>query len=351
MFIGNNKQNHRSITNTCIFVRLIIVTAVVTILAGCAVPQRAGRGSQFTLTEPKTNKRYFLYLPVGYNPTRRWPVVLTLHGMKPFDSSDAQIREWQSTADEFGLIVIAPDLWNSDIFMQYPLRKITGSVQKDIDAVMDILDYVLDHTAADRSRVMATSWSSGGYLLHYIVNHYPDRFAALSARGSCFNPDILEIRNARRMASRNFPVMIFYGQNDFSGVRGESQNAIRWYKSLGFKVTSGMVPGLGHERRPRIAAEFFAKSAGLTGKIKIVSSAMVGIAPLLVNLSVQLPHPMEPDHLSYLWTLDGKSLGTAARVYTSIPNPGVHDVQVTITDRNGKKLTSREQITVLPSRS
>jgi len=330
---------------------LAVTVAFLAGVCGCAVPQPAGKGTQFSLTEPKSKRAYYLYVPAGYDPSRRWPVVLTLHGMKPFDSAAAQIREWQSTADRYGLIVVAPDLLNSDLLMPYPIRNINSGVRKDVREVMAILDYVLDHTAADRNRVMATSWSSGGYLLHLIVNTYPDRFAALCARGSCFNSEILKLRNARKLANRNFPVMIFYGQNDLPGVRRESQQAVKWYRSLGFDVRTAVVRGLGHERRPDMAAEFFAKATGLTGKARIVSSATIGIAPLLVNLSVQLPHRIDKSKLSYLWTIGGKPLGTSARVFTSIRTPGVHDVQVTITDQNGRKMTASQQITVLPSKS
>jgi len=48
--------------------------------------------------------------------------VVTFHGMRPWDNSKPQVREWEQEADRYGFIVVAPDLRTSDTFMQYPLR-------------------------------------------------------------------------------------------------------------------------------------------------------------------------------------------------------------------------------------
>lgn len=159
-------------------------------ICACAVPQPAGKGSQFLMQEPEEKRPYYLYLPSGYTPKKSWPLVLTLHGMKPFDSAPAQAKEWQSAADQYGMVVVAPVLLNSDLFMQYPLKDISQGVRKDEQEVVAILNYVISHCNIDKSRIFATSWSSGGYLLHYIVNRHPDLFAGLCSRGSCFSADI-----------------------------------------------------------------------------------------------------------------------------------------------------------------
>ena len=205
-----------------------------------------------------------------------------------------------------------------------------------------------------RKRVLLTGWSSGGYLVHHIGNHYSERFVALCARGCSFNPNILDEEKARQMARNNFPVMISYDQADVPNITIASKWAIGWYTKMGFDLETMIVPqnisipvvSFVHYRHPDIAADFFMRVLGVKGALHIVGSAEEGEAPLPVNFSVQLPHHIEAQGLKYLWRLDGKELGTTPELYTTISKPGVHDVQVMVTERNGRTLTVSRQITV-----
>ncbi len=335
-------------------VRLGIVLILAVLLSGCPVPQKPGTGDQYSLTERQTGRKFYLYMPNGYTEDKSWPLVVTIHGWDPFDSAKSQIEEWQSTADQYGLIVIAPEVINSGARMKFRLDAITPSAQTDIDAIMAMMDYVFTHTTADPQRVLLTGWSAGAYLVHHIGNHYSERFVALCTRSGSFNSKILDDEKARQMAKNNFPVMIFYDQNDMLNILIESTLAIRWYKQRGFNLETMVVPQnvlipvvpVIHDRHPEIAADFFMRVLGVKGVLHIVGSAEQGNAPLPVNFSVQLPHYIEAQGLKYLWRLDGEELGTTAEVYTTISKPGVHDVQVMVTERNGRTLTASRQITV-----
>lgn len=336
-----------------------MLLAALAAVSGCAVPQPAGRGNQFLMQEPTAKRSYYLYLPSGYTPKRSWPLVLTLHGMKPFDSAPAQSREWQSTADQYGLVVVAPVLLNSDLFMQYPLKDINNSVKQDEQSVIAILKYVTEHCNIDKTRIFATSWSSGGYLLHFIVNRHPDMFAGLCARGSCFSEDILSTDNARLMARRDFPIMIYYCENDLAGIKRESQRAIEWYKELGFRVTPRVVPGRGHERVPDLAAAFFARNTNMTTRVQMVeieSSGSIGVSPLTVNLIANLPGVAYTSYHNYKfsWFIDGQlqaqAQGPGKRMlFATITPPGEHKIRVEVHSPEGLKLESAIQVRVLPA--
>ena len=109
------------------------VLLLVTVLSGCAVPQRPGRGAEMHLQEPRTKAWYRLYLPEGYAersktgeaPSRKHPLVMTFHGMKPFDNAHSQCREWQQEADRYGFVVCAPELRTPALFVSPlpPLRR------------------------------------------------------------------------------------------------------------------------------------------------------------------------------------------------------------------------------------
>jgi len=278
--------------------------------------------------------------------------------MKPFDSAPAQAKEWQSTADQFGLVVVAPVLLNSDLFMQYPLKDVSTSVKKDEQEVIAILRYVMTHCNIDKSRIFATSWSSGAYLLHYIVNRHPDLFAGLCARGSCFSEELLNVDNGRLMAKRNFPVMIYYCENDLAGIRRESQQAIQWYHDLGFKVTRNVVPGKGHERVPDLAAAFFARNTGMVSRVELVeieTSGSIGVSPFSVNLLASLPGVKYKDYGDYKfsWFINGQlqdqAQGPGKRMlFATIAPAGEHRIKVEVMTPEGQKMENQIQIRVLP---
>jgi poly(3-hydroxybutyrate) depolymerase len=330
------------------------------VIAGCAIPQPPGRGNQFLMQEIKNHREYYLYLPSGFTTNRKWPMVLTLHGMKPFDSAPAQAREWQDCADRYGFVIVAPILLNSDLFMQYPMTNITNGVREDEARVLEIVNEVSEHCNVDRKRIYATSWSSGGYLLHYIVNHHPDLFAAMCARGSCFSDSILSIDNAKKMAAKHFPVMIYYCENDLAGVRRESEEALTWYKSLGFPVSSNVVPGKGHERVPDLAAQFFAKNnmepVSTAQSVEIHADASVGMSPFTVNLQAVIPNLGYGEYRKYnfSWYVDNALQDQAQgfgkkTLFTTLYAAGEHTVRVEVQTPSSQRLNAASTLRVLPT--
>ncbi|MBL8879805.1 MAG: hypothetical protein JNG88_11860 [Phycisphaerales bacterium] len=237
-------------------------------MVGCAVPQPRGGGALSHVVEPSTQNGYWLYLPSEYvrateaeRRTRRWPLVVSFHGMKPFDKAHSQALEWQQEADRFGYIVIAPQLSSPDVLYEFPLRHRTDEFQQDARASIAIVNHVLATTSADPSNVLSTSWSSGGYIAHYMVNQFPERFTCLAVRQSNFTTAVLDPAVVRR--SLYHPVLIVFTEHDAPICQQESTSAIQWYLDHGYKnVFWVKIKDLGHERTPDMAADFFGRIAG-----------------------------------------------------------------------------------------
>jgi poly(3-hydroxybutyrate) depolymerase len=357
---------------------VLAVVGLVIGIGGCAIPQPPGHGSQFLMQTPEGKRNYYLYLPAGYTPNRAWPMIVTFHGMRPFDSAPAQAKEWQNVADRYGYIVVAPDLLNSDLFMQYPLRTVGSSVLKDEKNVLDVIQYVIAHCNIDRNRIYATSWSSGGYLMHYFVNHHPDMFSAMCARGSCFSESILDSANAQKMSRRPFPILIYYCENDLTGIQKESDEAIAWYQINGFKVTSKVVPGKGHERVPDLAAEFFAQASSANNNnlsvnpkqspsaqavhraeaasVNIETNTTTGATPFNLNLLANLPGLSLSNYRDYKFTwyiddtLQDQAQGAGKRMlYATLYAVGNHVIKVQVMTPAGKLLENTIAVRVLPA--
>lgn len=236
---------------------------------GCLVGQPHGSGQRMRITEPASKREYFIYLPEPYQAAsaeqrkaRRWPLVVTFHGMKPFDHADWQLHEWEAEADRYGYIVCAPRLNAPDVLAEFPLRRVHPAFKGDEDATVAILNHVFSTTEADRTNVLATGFSSGGYMAHYMLNRHPELFTCLAARQANFASSVLEPSMTSR--SRNTPVLVMYTQNDMGICKEESQAAVQWYEKYGYgNIGWVKLKDLGHVRTPDIAADFFGRVANV----------------------------------------------------------------------------------------
>ncbi|MBP7745002.1 MAG: prolyl oligopeptidase family serine peptidase [Phycisphaerae bacterium] len=251
--------------------RLLAGAALLTLLVGCVVPQPRGAGQLQRFVEPTTRRPYYLYLPRDYmaaddtaRAARRWPLVVTFHGMKPYDIALYQAQEWQQEADRYGFVVVAPVLTAFDFFTgEFPLRTLNRAFKSDELATLAIVNHVLETTAADPENVLSTSWSSGGYLAHYMLNRHPERFTCLAVRQSNFAAEVLDAVSTSQ--SLYHPILIVGTENDVPICQEESREAIRWYESHGYRNFAWVhLNRLGHERTPDTAADFFARVAGVT---------------------------------------------------------------------------------------
>jgi dienelactone hydrolase len=251
-------------------IRAGLTLGVLLPLLGCAVPQPRGEGQQLYLTEPTTKRHYFLYLPKDYaalseadRARRRWPLVVTFHGMKPYDTAPMQALEWQHEADRYNYIVIAPELLAFVfLFGEFPLHTINRAFKSDELASLAIMDHVLQNTHADPSNVLTTGFSSGGYMAHYMLNRHPDRFTCCAVRQGDFSANILD--STLTAHSLYHPVLVLSTQFDFPICKEESISSIRWYESHGYRNFAWVnIKSRTHERTPDTAADFFAHVAGV----------------------------------------------------------------------------------------
>lgn len=303
-----------SLTRSAAIPRMGACALLGLLTAGCAVPQPRGAGRLEHRVEPTVGRGYWLYLPRDYVEAderalraRRWPLIMTFHGMKPFDSAHAQACEWQQEADRYGFIVAAPELSAPDVLAEFPVRTVHPRFRSDEIATLAILDHVLQNTHADPGNLLATSFSSGGYLAHYMLNRHPERFTCLAVRQSNFSSSILDPALTAR--SRYHPVLIVNTENDFPLCITESRESVQWYQSHGYRNVAWLyLKHLWHERTPDLAADFFAHAAQVTPNgppaALLSRSAIDGNAEGLGLLSGRLarfelpPTPQQPPALA-----------------------------------------------------
>jgi len=203
------------------------------------------------------------YLPPGYDASRRWPVVIVLHGFNP--ENPPYVRWWSvdqrhnSIADRHGVIVLEPHGRGNAQYL--------GIGERD---VLHCLAEARRQFAVDEDRVYVTGESMGGHGTWAIATRHPDLFAAAAPifggwdfriqppeRGgwagivpaNWHQAWIEELSSSFTSAEnlRNLPMFVHHGDADQTVDVGNSRHAVRMLQRWGYDIRYEEQPGYGHE--------------------------------------------------------------------------------------------------------
>ena len=235
--------------------RLLLMTLIQTAgWCGCAVPYHLEQAPvpHRWETDPVTGRGYYIYVPTTYNHATPAPLIVSCHGTPPYDVPEHHIREWKALSEKHGCIAVAPSLVATDgILGDGP---IVGMLT-DERIILSLISWLGYRYNLDRNNVMITGFSGGGFPAYWVGLRHPDVFTVIAARSCNFsegNTDGWYPDEAKRT-----PIIIYYGQNDPGAITGQSRTAIAYFRERGFDVETKIIPGLGHERKPEVAMDFF----------------------------------------------------------------------------------------------
>lgn len=182
-------------------------------------PQLKGFSINKVLAGKQGDIHYSYYLPDNYDPSRRYPMVVTLPGYNCLLLSndegtrginvygDYSPAAWAEAGE--GVIVLAPQL--------------TGWDEKSALQTIELTEYFLKNYSVDPDRVYATGYSAGGETMSRVLNTRADLFAAYLHCSSQWDGDYDSVVENR------MPVYIFMALSDeYYG----SQRAIDVYDAL-----------------------------------------------------------------------------------------------------------------------
>ncbi len=226
------------------------------LLGGCPVPahlERAPRPHYYE-KDPVSQRGYYIYVPSTYTHDHPAPLIVSCHGTPPFDVSQYHIRAWRMLGEKHGCIVIAPDLVATDgLLGDGPL----SGMFADERFILSIISNVGYRYNVDRANVMITGFSGGGYPTYWVGLRHPDVFSAVVARNCNFSQHNLD--GWYPPEAKRTPVLVYWGSADPPTIIAQSNQAVRYLRANGFDVSSQAIKGLGHQRRPEVAMEFFLK--------------------------------------------------------------------------------------------
>jgi predicted peptidase len=224
--------------------------------AGLSPSARAQEPTGFLnrmVTVDGTSHRYQVYVPAEYSRTRRWPVILFLHGsgergMDGLLQTEVGLGQGiRRHAGRWPAIVVFPQA--------PPEHRWHGEVAH---LALATLDRTLQEFSTDADRVYLVGLSAGGNGVWNLAYRYPERFAALVAvcgwvmptaerREAILPPDSGPPYPVIARRIRSLPTSIWHGAADGVVPVEESRRMAEALRTAGAEVTYTELPGVGHE--------------------------------------------------------------------------------------------------------
>ncbi len=169
----------------------------------------AGRFEVRTLTDADGPHQYTVYLPPGYTPDRRWPVILFLHGAGE-RGTDGRLPTYiglgpllRHSPELYPCVVVFPqcETWDDPIFTSWSIESGAGR------RALTILDEVERTESIDPAHRSLTGWSMGGFGATAIAAHDPTRWqVVLPIAGGYVGKDVEPLRKV--------PLWLIHGTKD-----------------------------------------------------------------------------------------------------------------------------------------
>jgi len=168
--------------------------------------------SMHSLTFAGLPREYLLHVPPDYDPARPTPIVLVFHGIGLDANEMVRITGFSAQADASGFIVAYPNgtgdkkSWNGGMCCGEAARNRTD----DIGFVKAVIADIASFANIDTTRIYATGFSNGAFLVYRLACEMADQIAAFGPVGAT---QALKDEQACQPA-RPVPLIHFHGTAD-----------------------------------------------------------------------------------------------------------------------------------------
>jgi len=183
---------------------------------------------------PGVVDRYYLYLPLGVESRRDWPLILWLHGRSLRGDDLNRLTRYGLPARlagdrDFPFIVIAPQLPD-------------GQSWTDTDRLADLVEDVADRYPVDDDRIYLIGYSMGAGGVWRLAVDRPDLFAAAAPAAALTPSHTVAISRALR----DLPIRIDHGTADEAAPFWRAEAMAEALEASGVDVTFAIHPGARH---------------------------------------------------------------------------------------------------------
>ncbi len=168
---------------------------------------------------------FTLYVPDGYDRTKRYSLIVALHGASGNDYDYGKTIAAGAPSD---FLIVSP-YGRGDL-------SYTGAGERD---VLDVLDLVEANYSVDPDRIYISGSSMGGFGTWRLAQLYPWRFAAALPFAGWTSDELLE-------NIKSIPILAVHGDADDVIPYDRDLTAISVLRSLGGDAGLDLMPGVGH---------------------------------------------------------------------------------------------------------
>ncbi len=180
----------------------------------------------------KEHGEYSLYVPENYDPARRWPLIVALHG--GHGRGDDYLLTWLRAAKSRGYIVLSPKSLDQTWSLMQP--------GVDIRSILSMVEELLDDYAIDTGRLFASGLSDGGTFSFALGLSCPKLFAGIAPIAAA--GELVALFDLEQ--SKHLPVFMVHGVKDFIFPVAMAQRTHKLLSESGFNVTYKELPEWGH---------------------------------------------------------------------------------------------------------
>ncbi|HEX8283499.1 MAG TPA: prolyl oligopeptidase family serine peptidase [Pyrinomonadaceae bacterium] len=224
-----------------------------------------------TVTVGDGQRGYRVYIPENFDPKKKYPVVLFLHGSRQWgEDNEGQLGFGLPAMMRPGGRVetkLEPKLLSSFIGVFPQSRPETPWSGEMAEYAVKALDQTVGEFKADGRRLYVTGFSLGGYGSWYVAAKYPGKFAAIVPVGGNIKipasfprpylekfipPDMLALYDAGDphaafiKAAGKIPAWIFHGETDEQVPVADARSTAAVLKASGASVRYTEYKGAGH---------------------------------------------------------------------------------------------------------
>ncbi|HEY4526737.1 MAG TPA: PHB depolymerase family esterase [Candidatus Paceibacterota bacterium] len=185
---------------------------------------QAGKSITLTLPFNGTERSYILHIPVGYNSSKRYPLMISYHGEGGSGLGQQQKTGFDAVADENGFFVTYPSAENGD-------WKITGGAN-DIEFSKALIGAIGSAYSIDSSRIYVSGFSAGGGMAMAVACAATDTIAGMAYASNTLGDRKVE------QCKPTVPIAIvgFSGTKDV-GSEGDTRNNYSYQQTAEYWAT------------------------------------------------------------------------------------------------------------------
>ena len=230
--------------------RLLLAILITTLVSSDALSAELKTGvilnRRYNFTLARKELDYTLYIPKSYDNTKKYPLIVALHGLRSNPQQIIRYPNLQRLAEKHNYIVVAPMGYNDRGWYGSFGWRVGGSLPENLGElsekdVLNVLAITRAELKIDERRVYLYGHSMGGGGSLHLAAKYPDQFAAVAVAAPAYYKPATTLK-----AIAQTPVFIVQGELDLLVRVAVTRRLVKSAKTVGLKVTYQEVAGGSH---------------------------------------------------------------------------------------------------------